>query len=149
MSRKEMAMEYFGQGYNCSQAVALAFADMVNIDKSELAKLAMSFGGGVGHMREVCGAVSGAAIILGLIYGNDEPGKNKPEHYERVQAVANAFKEETGSIVCRELLGLTNPDTSAPPEPRTDAYYKKRPCPELVGLAAEILDNYITKNDKF
>lgn len=148
MTRKEQAMTLFESGYNCSQAVALAFKDLVDIDEKTLAKLSLSFGGGVGRMREVCGAVSGAAIVLGLLYGNDEPGVGKGEHYARVQEVAKRFEADNGSIVCRELLKLNNGTHSAPePEARTKEYYKKRPCNQLVGYMAEILEEYINNQD--
>ena len=145
MSKKEEAMRLFEEGYNCSQAVALAFAEETGLDKDTLSKVALSFGGGLGRMREVCGAVSGMAIVLGLIYGNSAAGLGKAEHYARVQELARKFEAENGSIVCRELLGLSG--HSAPtPEARTPEFYKKRPCVELVGLAAELLENYIATN---
>lgn len=144
MSRKEEAMKLFEEGYNCSQAVALAFSDLVDVDRSTLAKMSLSFGGGVGRMREVCGAVSGMAIILGLVYGTDAPGVGKAEHYARVQELAKKFEADNGSIVCRELLKMNNGVHSGPiPEERTSEFYKKRPCNELVGYAAEILEEYL------
>ena len=98
-------------------------------------------------MREVCGAVSGMAIVAGILYGYDDPSVlgASAKHYALVQELAGAFREKNGSIVCRELLG----DRSAirtSPEPRTEEYYKKRPCVELVGMAADILEEYILKN---
>lgn len=148
MTRKERAMELFESGYNCSQAVALAYADILDIDESSLAKLSLSFGGGLGRMREVCGAVSGMAMVLGLLYGTDEPGAGKAEHYARVQELAKKYEAENGSIVCRELLKLNCGVHSAPePEARTPEYYKKRPCNQLVGYAAEILDEYIKNQE--
>ncbi len=148
MTRKEHAMELFESGYNCSQAVALAFADLTDVDEKTIAKMALSFGGGLGRMREVCGAVSGMAIILGLIYGTDDPGKGKAEHYARVQELAKKYEAENGSIVCRELLKLNNGVDSAPePTARTPEFYKKRPCNQLVGYAAEILEEYINTHN--
>ena len=98
-------------------------------------------------MREVCGAVSGMAFVLGVLYGYDDPKVMgaSATHYARVQEVAGAFKAANGSIICRELLGDKSAVT-ATPEPRTAEYYKKRPCVELVGMAADILDDYIERN---
>ncbi len=145
MSRKALAMDYFTQGYNCAQAVALAFEDLTTLDKDTLARLTSSFGGGMGRLREVCGAVSGMFAVAGLLYGYDDPqaGPEKKEHYARIQALAQKFREENGFIVCRELLGLTNKQDPPTPEARTPAYYQKRPCKDLVGCAAEILEQYV------
>ncbi|HAL63187.1 MAG TPA: hypothetical protein DCO93_01930 [Clostridiales bacterium] len=145
MSRKEKAMELFESGYNCSQAVVLAFADLLGVDEKALARLTSSFGGGMGRLREVCGAVSGMFMVAGLLYGYDgaETGAKKAEHYARIQHLAERFSQDTGSIVCRELLGLDRKKDSPTPDKRTEEYYKKRPCRELVGLAAEILEEMI------
>ena len=147
MSHRSIAIEYFKQGFNCAQAVVMAFADVTGVDAKQSARLASSFGGGLGRMREVCGAVSGMAFVLGALYGYDDPKATgaSATHYARVQEVAGAFKTENGSIICRELLGEKAPVT-ATPEPRTPEYYKKRPCAELVGMAADILDDYIERN---
>ena len=145
MKRRELAMDYFKKGYNCAQSVVLAFEDIVSIDKNELTKLASSFGAGMGRLREVCGAVSGMFMVAGLLYGYDDPNdaKGKEEHYERIQELAKKFEEKNGTIVCRNLLGLNVQHDSPKPEARTSEYYKKRPCAELVGDAAEILEEYI------
>ena len=149
MSRKETAMEYFAQGYNCSQAVALAFADLLPIEPEVLAKLTCSFGGGMGRLREVCGAVSGMFTVVGLLYGSASPEDPaaKSAHYARIQELAREFEKENGSIVCRELLGLSIKHDNPSPEARTPAYYKKRPCKELVGCAAEILEEYYNQHN--
>ena len=145
MTRREMAMANFMKGYNCSQSVVLAFADMLPVNESDLLKMASSFGGGMGRLREVCGSVSGMFIVIGLLYGYDGPetGQVKAEHYKRVQELAHRFEEKHGSIVCRELLGLNVKREAPTPEARTKEYYKKRPCPEIIGDAAEILEEYI------
>ncbi len=147
MNHKEIAIDFFKQGYNCAQSVAMAFADVTGLDAKQSARLASSFGGGLGRMREVCGTVSGMAFVLGALYGYDDPKVTgaSATHYARVQEVAGKFKELNGSIICRELLGEKAPVT-ATPEPRTPEYYKKRPCADLVGMAADILDDYITRN---
>ncbi len=147
-SRKNKAMDLFSQGYNCAQAIVLAFSDLVPVDYNILAKMSSSFGGGMGRLREVCGAASGMFMVAGFLYGydNSETGQPKANHYERIQQLAHQFEAENGSIVCRELLGLNIKHDVSTPEKRTDEYYKKRPCKELVGMAAEILDKYISEN---
>ena len=143
LSRSERARELFEQGANCAQAVAGAFADVVGMKEEELFKLASGFGGGVGRMREVCGAVSGMVLIMNMLYGNDDiSDKNaKDAHYARVQSVIKKFEAETSSIICRTLLKLAE-DADTPPvsEARTKEYYQKRPCAALVELAAQILE---------
>lgn len=138
-SRREKAMTLHSEGYNCAQSVVLAFEDLLPLDKESLAKLSSSFGGGIGGMREVCGAVSGMAMVLGFLYGNRVPGDrvSKAEHNSRVQELAGKFKERNGEIVCRRLLGL---------EPVAGKELKKRPCGEYVGDAAEFLEEYISAN---
>ena len=137
------AAELFLGGYNCAQAVAVAFCDVTGLEADFAAKMASSFGGGMGRMREVCGAVSGMLMVAGLLYGYETPGDDvsKKEHYTRVQYLAGKFREETGSIVCREIL--KNPPSDPNPTPRTAEFYKKRPCTRMVMLAGKILDEYI------
>lgn len=146
--RREKAMALFEEGYNCAQAVFLAFADLHGIDTQTAAALSSSFGGGMGRLREVCGAVSGMFLTLGVLYGYDDPKakEEKAEHYARIQEFAAAFEKENGSIVCRELLGLCVKKEAPTPEARTKEYYQKRPCKELVGDAAELLENYIAEH---
>ena len=148
MTRKDLAMDYFTRGWNCAQAVALAFAPETGLDPKTLMQLSSSFGGGLGRLREVCGAVSGMAIVAGLLYGYDDPADAgaKAAHYERIQTLAKEFEAENGSIICRELLGLTRKHDAPTPEARSADFYKKRPCRELVGMAAEILDEYMKTN---
>ncbi len=146
--RGKAAMEHFLEGYNCTQAVALAFADLLDMDKKMLLRMSSSFGGGMGRLREVCGTVSGMFLVAGLLYGYDDPKafEEKAEHYGRIQELAGRFREQQGSIVCRELLGLSGKTDSPIPERRTEEYYKKRPCPQLAGLAAAILEEFIAEN---
>lgn len=143
------AMELFKEGYNCSQAVFLAFSDLYNMDEKTALMLSSSFGGGLGRLRHVCGAVSGMAMVAGVLYGYDDPKNHeaKSAHYERIQKLVKEFENNNGSIICRELLGLGNQKESHVPEKRTEEYYKKRPCVEMVGQAAYIMDNYINKED--
>lgn len=145
MSREQKAEELFKSGQNCCQAVTGAFADLVDIDEAALSKLSMPLGGGMGRLREVCGAVSGMFLILGL---TSEDGATKSDIYPQVQELAARFKKETGSIVCRELLSGVKTTAGASPEARTDEYYKKRPCAELVKLAAKLLEEYLTEKSE-
>ncbi len=140
------AAELFLKGYNCAQAVAVAFCDVTGLEPAFAAKTASSFGGGMGRMREVCGAVSGMLMVAGLLYGYDQMDDNetKMAHYALVQDLAGQFREQAGSIICREIL--KNPPSDPKPTPRTAEFYKKRPCARLVVLAAEILDKHIKEN---
>ncbi len=150
MTRREAAMANFLKGYNCSQAITLAFADLVDIDEKTLLQMASSFGGGMGRLREVCGSVSGMFMIAGLLYGYDGPetGDVKAHHYARIQELAKRFEEKHGTIICREMLGLSVRHDSPVPEARTQEYYKKRPCAEIIGDAAEILEQYINEQNQ-
>jgi C_GCAxxG_C_C family probable redox protein len=147
-TRSELAMAYFKQGYNCSQSVFLAFCDLYGMEPETAAKISSSFGGGMGRLREVCGAVTGMFMVAGMIYGFTNPNdqKSKTKHYERIQYLAKEFEEKNHSIICRELLGLGKGKDSPVPEPRTAEYYKKRPCIELVGMGADIMDQYIREH---
>ena len=137
------AAELFLKGYNCAQAVAVAYCDITGLTPEFSAKMASSFGGGMGRMREVCGAVSGMLMVAGLLYGYDGPndGSAKMAHYTLVQELAGKFREQVGSIVCREIL--KNPPSDPNPTPRTEEFYKQRPCARMVVLACQILDEYI------
>ena len=145
MTHAEQAQALFMQGYNCAQAVFAAFCDETGLTQQQALKLASGFGGGVGGMREVCGAVSGLTLTLSAIYGYDAPDDRaaKLALYHGVQEAAERYRAENGSIICRELLGLSKDVKKADPAPRTQEYYKKRPCPELVAMAARIADDYI------
>lgn len=137
------AMRLFRKGYNCSQAVFCTFAPSLGLDKEVAARIASSFGGGMGRMREVCGAVTGMLMAAGLARGycDSDASAEKTEHYALVQELAAAFRGLNGSIVCRQLLGLESSGADSPrPEARTPAYYQKRPCELLVGQAASILE---------
>lgn len=135
----------FMQGHNCAQAVFCAFQDVMGLDDVLALKLTSSMGGGVGRLREICGAVSGAALVLGVLYGSDDPcnAEAKAAHYARIQEVAEVFRKEKGSIVCRELLKLQEEKSEPTPAARTSAYYHSRPCCALVECAARALDQYI------
>lgn len=144
----ERARELFESGCNCPQSVVLAFADVLEqegLEPTTVARLASPFGGGMGRLREVCGAMSGMLMVLGLLEGYDDPQAYdaKKELYATVQELAGKFKGENGSYLCRELLGLEEgPDVSVP-EVRTEAYYERRPCADIVAAAAGILEEHL------
>ena len=140
----ELAQTYFKEVYNCAQSHALAVFEEIGIEKTKLLRMVSSFGGGMGRLREVCGAVSGMFFVAGALYGYDDPKdmQAKKEHYARLQELAAQFRAQTGSIVCRELLGLEVKDQSPVPSARTEEYYKKRPCPEMIAIAAQIMEAY-------
>lgn len=146
MDHGEKAAELFLQGYNCAQAVTVAFCDVTGLTADQAAKMASSFGGGMGRMREVCGAVSGMLLVAGMLYGYETPGDDvsKKQHYTLVQRLAGQFREQVGSIVCREIL--KNPPSDPAPTPRTAEFYKTRPCARMVQLAGAILDAYMAEN---
>ena len=137
------AAELFLGGYNCAQSVVVAFSDLTGLDESFSAKMASSFGGGMGRMREVCGAVSGMLMVLGLLYGYDTPGDDvsKKAQYTVVQELSARFREQTGSIVCREIL--KNPPSDPNPTPRSAEFYAQRPCARMVMTAARLLEEFM------
>ena len=146
MTRAEQAREYFKQGYACSQAVALAFADFAGVDADTVSKMTLPLGGGLGRLRLTCGAVSGMAVAYGMIAASSTPDEqNKKEVYSAVQKLCGQFLAENGSLICADLLSGQNLSVTVGgvAEPRTDEYYKKRPCAELVYNAAQILENHL------
>lgn len=146
MDHSVYAAELFLKGYSCAQAITVAFCDVTGLDEAFSAKIISSFGGGMGRLREVCGAVSGMMAVAGLLYGYSDPEDDnaKMSHYALVQELAGKFREQAGSIICREIL--KNPPSDPKPTPRTEEFYKQRPCARLVVLAAQILDEYITEH---
>ena len=144
----DKACQLFAQGLNCAQAVFTAFSDVTGIDEETAKKLSSSFGGGMGRMREVCGACSGMFMAAGILFGEntEKDDKLKAEHYKRIQLLAEQFKAEHGTIICRELLKELSVTKSPVPEKRTEQYYKVRPCVKFVRTAAEILDKYLDEN---
>lgn len=135
----EKAYDLFMQGLNCSQAVFVAFCDLIGIDEVTAKKLSVGLGGGVGRMREVCGAVSGAAMVLGYVFGGED-GTDKTQAYKVIKQFGEMFKERNGSVVCRELRGLDKSlKEGYVPDERTEEYYKVRPCKSLVKDAAEMV----------
>jgi C_GCAxxG_C_C family probable redox protein len=144
--RTEKARALFLSGYNCTQAVFVAYCDVFDMKSEFAAKICAPFGGGMGRLREVCGAVSGMFFIAGQI----EPAHDisdrtaKKRNYALVQELAEQFRKEHGSIVCRELLDLSCGKDDPDPSERTPAYYKKRPCVKYIASAARIVGNRMT-----
>jgi C_GCAxxG_C_C family probable redox protein len=145
--RTSRAVDHFEEGYNCAQSVLLAYSDLYGLDKEMAAKMATSFGGGMGRLREVCGAVSGMFMVMGLEYPfldtKDKASKN--ENYKKVQETASEFKETMGSIICADLLNLKRQAQHYESAERNNEYYATRPCARCVAKAAEITGKNITK----
>ena len=146
MTHREKAIEYFRAGYNCAQSVFAAFCDVTGYSEEDALRLSSSFGGGMGRMREVCGALSGMYMVLGVLYGYDNADEKdgKKQLYSDVQALAEKFKGKNGSIICRELL--KNPPSNPTPSERTEEYYASRPCVRMVMSAATLLDEFIKEH---
>lgn len=148
MSKKgNQARVLFEKGYNCAQSVAGAFAEEAGLPLETVLRLSSPFGGGIGRTRGTCGAVSGMMIILGLLEGYSSPIDDlaKKELYIKAQELISQFKEQNGSVVCRELLGLEEDGSDPTPEKRTPQYYARRPCAELVECAAVLLEKRIIR----
>lgn len=141
----QKACENFREGYNCAQSVLLAFSDITGFDKETTLKLSSSFGGGMGRLREVCGAVSSMFMIAGILKGYTTPNDDdiKGNHYALIQDLGNKFKSECGSIICRDILGLEDGADSPTPSKRTDQYYQERPCEHCIQIAAEIIEEQL------
>ena len=144
-----IAKDLFCQGYNCAQASFVAFCDVTCLDKETALMLSSSFGGGMGRLREVCGALTGVFMAAGLLFGYacDDCDEKKEAHYKLVQDIGLEFKEEFGSLLCRDLLGLSLEHDKPKPEKRTQKYYDTRPCASCVEGAARILDKYIKERE--
>lgn len=138
--RIERARELFHEGFNCSQSVVAACADLYGMDEQTALRVAASFGGGIGRMRQTCGAACGMFLLAGLENGSATPhdAEGKKQNYVLVQDLAAKFKEENGSLICAELLGIAPKPQEPTPEARTEAYYQKRPCAEMVASAVRI-----------
>lgn len=143
-SRVEKAAALFAEGYNCSQSVFMAYADLIGMDDSTAKQVSLGLGGGMGRMREVCGAVSGMVLLTGFVSGmeNGADAEGKKNNYQLVQNLMKRFEQENGSYICKQLLGLEEKDGPVP-ERRTEGYYKKRPCKDLVCDAARILEEVV------
>lgn len=145
--RIEKAITLFRSGYNCSQAVTAAFADRYGLTESQALLISASFGGGIGRMRQTCGAACGIFLLAGLETGSVAPEDKaqKAANYALVQELAKEFVHRNGSLTCGELLGLKKPEGTAIPEERTERYYAKRPCVRIVEEAARIWTEYLKR----
>lgn len=150
MTHREKALDYFYRGYNCAQSVFAAFCDVTGYKEEDALRLASSFGGGMGRMREVCGSCSAMFMIAGIVCGYTDISTNEPkkEHYQRIQNLAAKFREKHGTIICRELLATLKPDSAPIPTERTEQYYKIRPCAKFIGDAADIIDELLISEGK-
>lgn len=140
--RVQMARELFKQGYNCAQSVTMVYADCFDLSPELMSRIAISFGGGFGRQREICGTVAGAGVILGLLHQVDPTDAHaaKQDSYLQVQSFSHTFKQSYGSIICRELLALRKGEQCDPtPSDRTPAYYQRRPCIEYVAGSVRVL----------
>ena len=146
MDHGKKAAELFLSGCNCAQAVAMAFSEELGLTEKQAARMVSAFGGGMGRMREVCGAVSGMVFVLGSLYGYDDPADDpgKKQLYSAVQALAEKFRAENGSIICREIL--KNPPADPNPTPRSAEFYAKRPCARMVLTAAELMEQFMEEH---
>lgn len=149
MTHSEKAAELFCQGYNCAQSVFAAYCDVTGMDEKTALLLSSSFGGGMGRLREVCGAVSGAFMAAGIIFGYCDPKDDiaKKNHYALIQEIAKKFKEKNSSIICRELVEGIAKDTLPTPTPRNNHFYKTRPCLRFVMDICDILDEFLNKKE--
>lgn len=145
-TKSEKAVELFHTGYNCAQSVFCAFCEDFGMNFETGLKLSSSFGGGMGRLREVCGAVSAMFMIAGLKYGYTEPNNDtvKQTHYRRIQKLAEEFEEKHKTIICREILGLPKGKDSPVPSKRTEEYYASRPCEKCIADAARIIEKFIS-----
>lgn len=148
-SRVEDAVRTFEEGYNCAQSVFVTYADLFGMEREMALKLASPMGAGIGRMRQVCGTVSAMAMLAGLKQGNTDPDNDdaKEEIYELVRSMSDRFEQETGSIICRELLGIAGREESPRPDQRTEEYYRKRPCSRIIAVAAKIIEETLLIDD--
>lgn len=150
MDRKEYAKQLFYEGYACSQAIVMAFSDLVDVDQEQLKKLSLPFGGGIGRLRLTCGAFNGMIMVASLLFSNyEDVEENKIKTYEIVQELAKRFEEVHTTLSCEKILELAQIDIQigGSPEARTDEYYKKRPCGKVVYQAAKILEDYLIEKN--
>lgn len=142
----DKARALFYQGFNCSQSVAGAFAEELGLTQEQAMRMVSGFGAGFGRMREVCGTFSGVTFVISTLYGSADPGR-KSEIYAIIQQLAGEFIARSGgSIVCKDLLGLKKAEGDPVASQRTAEYYQKRPCPELVAMAAELTERYLAEH---
>ncbi len=149
MSRAERAKENFLKGYACSQAVALAFSDVMGLDEGTITKIMLPYGGGLSRLRLTCGTVSGMAAVVGMVFAKEEiSSENKKRTYAIMQELCSRFQKAAGSLICADLLAKMNVpvEVGGEAEARTEQYYKKRACGDVAALAAQILEDYLKEN---
>lgn len=143
----DAAYAWFLKGYNCSQSVVAAFAPQLGLTEETALRLSAGFGAGIGRMREVCGAFCGVVTVLSMVYADPTDPKDKSRMYALVQQAAEQYRacNGGGSIICRELLAKAGaaPAGGTAAEERTADYYKKRPCPELCRICADLCAEFI------
>lgn len=139
------AKSFFESGYNCAQSVVLAFTEEMGMDAETASKLASPFGAGMGRLREVCGAFSGSLLVIGNLFGVSDPldAEGKGALYKDIQDLASKFRAANGSLICRELLHLSEKSSAPTPEARTQEYYRNRPCGEIVAKVTDLLEDYV------
>ena len=145
------SVELFKSGFNCSQSVVAAFAHLYGYTEEQALRMSASFGGGIGRMRQTCGAACGLFLVAGLETGSTDPAdrEGKAANYSLVQELAERFRQANGSLICAELLGLKKEDATPPtPEARTAQYYAKRPCSQIVEEAARIWAEWLKEHRK-
>jgi len=147
-ARTQMAVENFKQGYNCAQSVVMAYADLYPVDIETIKQVSAPFGAGIGRLREICGAVSGMSMVLGMEHPATDPNDklSKTANYSAVQSSALKFKEKMGSYICADLLKIGKAPQDPDPEDRNAGYYARRPCAYCVAVAAEILGQAIAES---
>ena len=143
MSKGDLALNLFNSGYNCAQAVVLAFKDELNLDEKTLKSISSSFGGGISRLREVCGCISGMALVIGYLKGRYNNDEGKAKHYKLIQELTLKFKEKFNSINCATLLNIKNEISEPIPEKRSKEYYLKRPCGNYIYHMAKITQEYL------
>ena len=150
MNRKEKARELFLNGYNCAQAVVLAFSDCLNIDKEQLEAISSSFGGGLSRLRETCGCISAMAIILGSLNKCYDPLDNdaKSRHYANVQELALKFKEKFNSYICSDLLNIERKPETPIASIRNKNYYHNRKCADYIEYMAGLIEEKLKEYGK-
>ena len=147
--RAKQAVRNFAQGCNCAQSVALAYADVLGLTQEQAAMVSVGFGGGIGRLRDNCGAFSAAVMLCGMLEGPDGAKKeHRPETYARVQEIHRQFLERNGTISCAELLGKAGVPEDPTPEERTPEYYAKRPCARIIASACEMIDGMLAEKEK-
>ena len=150
LTRSECAFNAFKSGYNCAQSVAISFSDKLGMEVDQIAKLTSGFGGGMGRLRETCGAISGAVFVVSALYGYDDKSAvaEKAQLYSDITGIGEAFRTQFGTLNCSSLLKNIQTTLGSIPEARTEKYYEVRPCVHFVMKATELVEEFIEKKEK-